>query len=187
MAYGDYEPKSTNSMYNGASEGWDFNQRGNGEFGLNMPSSQLESLTNRVMNNDQLSQLRLPGGKAYNTDVGGITPTMPDGGNSIFGDSGFGFNSGTAQILKGFMDGISGYQLNNRRLEQLDLGRDQLDELKATNVFNRGIATQNAARQKTTVNNQIGANMRDLAARRSAIDPTKKGGSANYDHLKFLT
>lgn len=188
MAYGDgnkYGARSQNSKYDGISEGFDFSNRGNGEFGLNMPSSQLDSLTNRVMNDDQLSQLRLPGGEAFSTDIGGITPTLPETGNSLFGD--FGFNQGTAQILKGIMDGISGYQLNNRRLEQLDLGRDQLNELKATNLFNQGLARQNAERQKTTVNNQIGAQQRVLAARRSATDPTKMGGAKNYEHLRLLT
>ena len=42
-------------------------------------------------------------------------------------------------------------------------------------------------RQRTLVNNQLGANMRDLAERRSPTDRTKRGGAENYAHLKLLT
>jgi len=170
--------------------------QGAGEDFINIerPNEYTQGSDDLYLNAYNLGNKKAGSGESFISDIPAYVPnniTQDDGFFSQllgkdFGKD-FGFNKGTAEVFSGFANFLQGQKKNDLYQKEIDLGESQLAQNKDIFLKNYALATQNAERQRTTVNNQIGANRRDLAERRSPTDRTKRGGAENYAHLKLLT
>lgn len=102
------------------------------------------------------------------TDFGGLPGG--DSGGSIFGEKGFGFNSGTANVAGNILGGITdlaGLYFGNKKLK---LAKDQL----ATNT---AFGNRNIANQAKVINNTLEARYRAALAAQGVNPETGGTGS----------
>lgn len=143
-----------------------------------MPSNFLQDLYSGNNNNGQFSGLN-------QGDTSGIFNGSSPNQGSLFGDQGFGFNSGTFGAVGGAINGLS-------QLSSLYFGNKKLKLAEEQFDTNKAFANRNNANQARTINNSLEARYRAALAQsgvglqgggnkeslQSYLDRSKVDGSA---------